>query len=92
MKRIILTTLSLILFLVLVVAISARLGWCPVSANAMPPQWESVFGQAMLQASISRQASGLENPVRSSNDVLITGLKIFKMNCAGCHGSRGQPS
>jgi mono/diheme cytochrome c family protein len=92
MKRIILTTLSLILFLVLIVAISARLGWWPVSATAMPPEWESAFGQATLQATLSRQARGLTIPMQPSNEVLIAGLKIFKMNCAGCHGSRGQPS
>src|SRR5207302_2841729 len=38
------------------------------------------------------QLSGSPNELNSaSNDVLIAGLKIFKMNCAGCHGSRGQP-
>ena len=92
MKRIILATLSLILFLVLVVGISARLGWWPVSATPVPPQWESSFGQATLQATLSRQARGLTNPIQPSNEVLTTGLKIFKMNCAGCHGSPGQPS
>jgi len=92
MKRIILTTLSLILLSVLVVVISARLGWWPVNATAVPPRWESAFGQATLQASLSRQARGLKNPMQPSNEVLIAGLKIFKMNCAGCHGSRGQPS
>jgi len=61
-------------------------------ARSVPPQWESKFGQALLQASLSNQAAGLTNPIRPSNDVLIGGLKIFKMNCAGCHGSRGQPS
>ena len=92
MKRIILTMLSLILFLVLVVAIEARVGWWPVNATPVPPQWESAFGQATLQATLSRQARGLKNPIQPSNEVLLTGLKIFKMNCAGCHGSRGQPS
>jgi hypothetical protein len=92
MKRSILTALTLILFLLLVVGVTARLGWLPVSTTAVPSYCESAFGQAMLQASLSRQAAGLTNPIRPSNEVLITGLKIFKMNCAGCHGSRGQPS
>ncbi len=83
MKRIILATLTLILFLVLVVAISARVGWWPVSATPVPPQWESAFGQATLQASLVRQARGPMNPMQPSNEVLLTGLKIFKMNCAG---------
>ena len=92
MKRIILTALSLILFLLLLVGVTARLGWWPVDATAMPPQWESKFGKALLQSSLSNRAADLANPIRPSNDVLIAGLKIFKMNCAGCHGSRDQPS
>src|ERR1041385_2830683 len=92
MKRIILTALTLILFLLLVLGVTARLGWLSLSATAVPPHWESALGQAILQASLSHQAAGLANPIRPSDDVLVTGLKIFKMNCAGCHGSRGQPS
>ena len=92
MKRIILTALSLILFLLLLVGITGGLGWWPVSATGVPPQWESKLGQAMLQASLSRQAGGLTNPIQPSSEVLIASLKIFKTNCAGRHGSRGQPS
>ena len=92
MKRILLTALALIFFLLLVVGVTAQLGWLPVSATAVPSYWESTIGQAMLQASLSHQAAGLTNPIRRSNEVLITGFKIFKMNRAGCHGSRGQPS
>src|SRR2546427_10766795 len=75
MKRIILTALSLILFLLLLVGVTARLGWWPVSATAVPPQWESKFGQALLQVSLSDQAAGLKNPIWP---VVIAGLKIFQ--------------
>jgi mono/diheme cytochrome c family protein len=92
MKRIILTALSLILFLLLLVSVTVRLGWWPVNATEVAPQWESKFSQALLQASLSRRARGLTNPIQPSNNVLITGLKTFKMNCAGCHGSRDQLS
>lgn len=92
MKGILLTTLLVILGLLLVVAIAAQLGLWPVSATPGPPQWESALGQDVLQASLSRQARELTNPVQPSNEVLSTGLKTFKMNCAGCHGSPGQPS
>ena len=50
------------------------------------------MNQSILQASLSRQAKGLINPVQSSNDVLLGGMKIFKMNCAGCHGQAANPS
>jgi mono/diheme cytochrome c family protein len=92
MKGIILTMLSLILVLLSVVAIAAQLGWWPVSATPGPSPWESAFGQAVLRASLSRQTRELTNPIQPSNEVLSAGLKIFKMNCVGCHGSLGQPS
>src|SRR4030095_13627002 len=92
MKRIILTWLSLILILLLVIGLTARLGWWPVSATAVPPLWESKLAQATLQASLSHQAAGLKNPLSPTNEVLIAGLKSFKLNCAGCHGLPVQPS
>ncbi|HKS04420.1 MAG TPA: c-type cytochrome [Chthoniobacterales bacterium] len=92
MKRILLTCLALILILFVVLGLTARLGWWPVSATAVPPQWEFNLAQSTLQASLSRQANGLTNPVSPSEEVLIAGLKSFKMNCAGCHGLPGQPS
>jgi len=92
MKRIFLSWLSLLLILLLVLGLTARLGWWPVGATAVPPRWESKLAQATFQASLSRQAAGLKNPLSPSNEVLTTGLKSFKMNCAGCHGSPGQPS
>src|SRR4030095_15779118 len=92
MRRIILAWLSLILILLLVIGLTARLGWWPVSATALPPPWESKLAQATLEASLSHQAAGLTNPLRPSNKVLIGRLKTFQMNCAGCHGLRGQPS
>ena len=84
--------MSLILILLLVIGLATRLGWWPVSATAVPPQWESKLAQTTLQAALAHQAADLTNPLSSSNEVLIAGLKSFKMNCAGCHGLPGQPS
>jgi mono/diheme cytochrome c family protein len=92
MKRIFLTILFLLGLIVGAAVLTARLGWWPVAATSRPPQLESALGQCVLSASLSRQAAGLTNPVQPSNDVLIAGLKIFKMNCTGCHGTPGQPS
>lgn len=92
MKRIILTSVFLILIFLVIVALTAWLGWWPVSATAVPPQWESKLAETTLRSSLSHQAKGLTNPLSPSNEVLITGLKSFKMNCAGCHGLPGQPS
>jgi len=62
-----------------VTGLTARLGWWPVSATAVPPQWESKFAQTTLQAALAHQPAGLTNPLSPSNEVLIAGLKSFKM-------------
>jgi mono/diheme cytochrome c family protein len=92
MIRIILTAVGLIVLAVAAAVVTARLGLWPVAATARPPQLESTSGQAMLRASLSRRAAGLTNPLQPSSEVLIAGQKIFKTNCAGCHGTPDQPS
>ena len=88
-------SLSFFLFCILTLitaVVVAKLGLWSVAATEKPPRWESMLGQSMLDASLSRQAAGLTNPVEPSADVFLAGQKIFKMNCAGCHGTPGQPS
>src|ERR1041385_8550530 len=92
MIRFVSTALGLVVFAIVAAVVTARLGLWPVAATARPPQLESALGQSALSASLSRRAAGLTNPVQPSNDVLLAGQKIFKLNCAGCHGTPGQPS
>ena len=92
MKSVVLTAVLLISVTALILISTAGLGYWPVNGIAEPPRWETKINQSILQASLSRQAKGLMNPVQSSNDVLLAGMKIFKMNCAGCHGQPGTPS
>jgi|SRR5215472_6244905 len=62
MKGIILTALTLILFLLLIVGATARLGWWPVSATGVPSHWESAFDQAMRLSFPSGQRPNQSNP------------------------------
>lgn len=87
--------LSLIVLLVIAVfaaVVISRRGLLPMTATATPPSAEVSIARDAVHASLKRQATGLHNPLTPSNEVLLAGLKIFKMNCAGCHGTRGQPS
>jgi mono/diheme cytochrome c family protein len=34
----------------------------------------------------------LTNPLLPSDDTLLSGLKIYRDNCAGCHGAFNRPS
>ena len=92
MKSIVLASLLLISVIVLILVTTARLGYWPVNATARPLDLESKVNQSILRASLDRQSKDLTNPVQPTNDVLVAGMKIFKMNCAGCHGQPGQPS
>jgi mono/diheme cytochrome c family protein len=92
MKKIVFPGLFLIALVLIVLSVTAQLGWWPVRGTSTPPQWEEKVGQSILSASLSRQAKGLTNPLQPSTEVLVAGQKIFKTNCAGCHGTPGQPS
>jgi mono/diheme cytochrome c family protein len=92
MKKIALSGLFLIALVLITFCITAQQGLWPIRGTATPSQWEEKLGQSILSASLSRQAKGLTNPSQPSNEVLLAGQKIFKMNCAGCHGTPGQPS
>ena len=70
----------------------ARLGVWPTQATPTPPTWERVFAESTLRSSLARHARGVSNPITVSDETLLAGMKIYRMNCAGCHGERGQPS
>jgi mono/diheme cytochrome c family protein len=67
------------------------LGWTPVQATADPPSWERLLGREAFQSSMARQPK-LQNPVQPNSETLRSGLKIYRDNCAGCHGDSGKPS
>lgn len=48
---------------------------------------EKLIAGSALQASLNRQAGDLKNPLGPTNDVLLSGMKIYQNNCAGCHGN-----
>jgi mono/diheme cytochrome c family protein len=64
----------------------ALLGFLPTRANVAPPQIESHIAMSALDNSVERHAPRLNNPVPPTDENLISGLKIYTMNCALCHG------
>ena len=80
------------LLLPLIAALSFLAGWSPVQATADPPSWETVLARASFDASVARQAPKIQNPFPPTSENLLTGLKIYRNNCSGCHGDSGKPS
>src|ERR1039458_4782866 len=64
----------------------ALLGFLPTRANVAPPEMERHIAMSALDNSVERHAPRLNNPVPPTDENLIAGIKIFTMNCAGCHG------
>ena len=64
----------------------AVLGFLPTRANVRPPEMESHIAMSALDNSVERHARRVDNPVPPTDENLIEGLKIYTMNCAGCHG------
>jgi len=64
----------------------ALLGFIPTNANSAPPKMERQIAMSALDASMERHAPRVNNPVPPTDENLIAGIKIYTMNCAGCHG------
>ena len=65
---------------------AALLGFLPTRANSTPPDFERHVAMSALDNSVERHAPRVKNPVPTTDENLIAGLKIYTMNCAGCHG------
>jgi len=86
MRNFILGVIVTILLLVIAGLGLAFLGFLPTRADKHPPRIESHIAMSALDNSVDRHAPRIDNPVPSTDDNLIEGLKIYTMNCAGCHG------
>ena len=66
---------------------AALLGFIPTQANVKPPRWETHLAMSAVDASTDKRAAHITSPVLPSAENLIDGMKIYTMNCAGCHGA-----
>src|SRR5205085_6438582 len=67
-------------------------GFWPIDATSQPPSAEAKIARLAFDASVSRAAPKLTNPLQSSSETLRAGMKFYQDNCAGCHGDAGKPS
>jgi mono/diheme cytochrome c family protein len=92
MRRFLLGILVGLLGAVLAALVAARLGFFSVHATEEPPAWEVKLAQVAVDASVARSAPRLRSPIETSDAELLAGLKLYRNNCAGCHGDAGRPS
>jgi mono/diheme cytochrome c family protein len=63
------------------------MGCMPANADAKPPALEKWAARKSLNATISREAPRTPNPVALNDANLISGVKLYAVNCAVCHGA-----
>ena len=62
------------------------LGFFPTNADATPPALEERIANSAMDASMEKRAPRVSSPLPATDDNLIDGMKLYTMNCAGCHG------
>jgi thiosulfate dehydrogenase len=87
MAKFLLGFLGGVLALPLAILLVARLGLLPIHANTSPGRWESAFAHMALNASARRHAPHASNPIVPTEENLMAGMRLFKNDCAGCHGT-----
>jgi len=65
----------------------AGLGLVPVSADAKPGAIETWLAGFAREAAIERAAPDRESPVAPTPENLTSAARLYRDNCAGCHGS-----
>jgi mono/diheme cytochrome c family protein len=63
-----------------------RFGFVDPRADIRVGTLEKSIAMPSLDASISRRAPDIKNPVGPTDANLIAGMKIYQANCAVCHG------
>lgn len=65
------------------------LGMAPVATQAAPMPFERYLANKALHAEIQRQMPK-DVPIQPTEDNLVAGAKLYRENCAVCHGLPGQ--
>ncbi len=65
-------------------------GHAPVATAAPPLPFEETLAKMALHARIAREAP-TESPVPPTEPNVMAGAKVYRQNCAGCHGLAGEP-
>jgi len=86
MRNFILGIIVTLLVIVLGVLAVAMLGLVPTNADATPPHFERHIAMTAIDASMEKHAPRVTNPIPATDDNIIAGIKVYTMNCAGCHG------
>jgi|SRR5271170_4164762 len=84
-----------IVFTLVVLAVGGRgyllLGLAEVRGDLPPSRFESAIMNRAVHVSVRREAPEMANPFPPTDENLVAGGKIYLSECAGCHGTLGEP-
>jgi thiosulfate dehydrogenase len=63
------------------------LGFMPANADAKPGKLEHWAAKRSLHVTLARETKTLHGPATSSDSVMTLGVRLYKANCAVCHGA-----
>ena len=90
MKTFLLGVLASALLTIVAVSLYFVLGIAPVATSAAPMPLEHFFAKAALRSRISRE-SPKNVPITANEGDYLEGARVYRENCAVCHGLPGVP-
>jgi thiosulfate dehydrogenase len=67
-------------------------GLVNLSADLEPSALEEKLAMGTMDASTERNAPKAKNPIPPTDENVMDGVKLYKNDCAGCHGSPLNPA
>jgi mono/diheme cytochrome c family protein len=90
MKSYFLGILTIVLVLAIVL-VFALLGFVSMRADNPPSHLEAAIAGHVTDASISRAATKLTNPITVDEINLVAGARLYREHCTLCHGDPAHP-
>jgi mono/diheme cytochrome c family protein len=66
-------------------------GFVNLQADRGAGMVERVYMQGAMDRSVERHAPRVRNPIEPTDANLVEGIRLYKANCAGCHGGPDKP-
>ena len=83
--------LTAVVLVLLTLFCYVRFGFVDPRADLEPGSLETKLAMPALDASVDRRAPKMKNPIQLTEENLLTGMKIYQADCAGCHGDISHP-
>jgi mono/diheme cytochrome c family protein len=80
-----------IIVLLAICLVFALLGFVNMRADNPPSHLEAAVAGHVTDASVSRAATKLNNPVTADEPNLVAGARLYREHCALCHGDPAHP-